>query len=135
MPCDRRHRISWKNIVYELLKDGWDVRAFGLPGSNSIYIKELSTELMYGDVTKFKDVEKAVNGCDSVIHVAGDTSWWKKRFELQREINVTGAVNVAKACLKLGVKRLIHTSTTDTLGYNSSLMIPYIIASKTMPQT
>jgi dihydroflavonol-4-reductase len=107
------------NIVYELLKDGWDVRAFGLPGSNSIYIKELPIELMYGDVTKFKDVEKAVNGCDSVIHVAGDTSWWKKRFELQREINVTGAVNVAKACLKSGVKRLIHTSTTDTLGYNS----------------
>jgi len=33
------------NIVYELLKDGWDVRAFGLPGSNSIYIKKLPIEL------------------------------------------------------------------------------------------
>lgn len=107
------------NIVHELLKDGWDVRAFGLPGSNALYIKELPIEIMYGDITNLRDVEKAVEGCDSVIHVAGDTSWWKKRFELQREINVTGTVNVAKACLGAGIKRLVHTSTVDTLGYNS----------------
>jgi len=30
------------NIVHELLKDGWDVRAFGLPGSNVTYYKRTS---------------------------------------------------------------------------------------------
>jgi dihydroflavonol-4-reductase len=53
-----------------------------------------------------------------VFHVAGDTSFWNKRYALQRKINIDGAVNVANACLKQGVKRLVHTSTLDVFGFN-----------------
>jgi len=106
------------NLVHELVKAGWNVRAFGLPGSNTNHIKSLPIEIIFGDVTKKEDVEKAVEGCEYVFHVAGDTSWWNKRFEKQREINVDGVINVAEACIKFGVKRLVHTSTVDALGYN-----------------
>jgi len=111
------------NLVHELVKAGWDVKAFGLPGSNATYIEDLPVELVYGDIINKSDVEKAVEGCDYVFHVAGDTSWWHKRFDKQREINVNGAMNIAQACIKFGVKRLVHTSTVDSLGYN-----PYGIA-------
>jgi len=111
------------NLVHELVKAGWDVKAFGLPGSNARYIDDLPVELVYGDIINKSDVEKAVKGCDYVFHVAGDTSWWNKRFDKQREINVIGVANVAQACIKFGVKRLVHTSTVDSLGYN-----PYGIA-------
>lgn len=106
------------NLVCELVKDGWDVKAFGLPGSNVEYIKDLPIEIIFGDVTNPDDVDAAVKDCEVVFHVAGDTSWWKKRFELQRKINVDGAVNIARACIKNNVKRLVHTSTIDALGYN-----------------
>ena len=33
-------------------------------------------------------------------------------------INVDGTINVAEACVKHNVKRLVHTSTLDVLGYN-----------------
>lgn len=106
------------NLVHELVKLGWTVRAFGLIGSNAAYIDDLPVEILYGDITNKRDVETAVKGCDYVFHVAGDTSWWRKRFEKQREINVGGVLNVAEACIKFGVKRLVHTSTVDALGYN-----------------
>lgn len=111
------------NLVHELVKDGWQVKAFGLPGSNIDYIKYLPVEIIFGDVTKPEDVDDAIKGCQVVFHVAGDTSWWKKRFKLQRKINVDGTVNVARACINNKVKRLIHTSTIDTFGYNPDGLI------------
>lgn len=106
------------NLVHELVKDGWTVRAFGLPGSETRYIRDLPVEIMFGDVTNPADAHQAVAGMDVVFHVAGDTSFWKRNFARQRLINCEGPVNIATACLKLGVRRLVHTSTVDALGYN-----------------
>ncbi len=106
------------NLVHELIKEGWAVRALGLPGSNTDYIEDLPVEIVFGDITISGDVDRAVAGCETVFHVAGDTSWWNKRFDRQRAINVDGTVNVARACLANGVGRMIHTSTIDAIGYN-----------------
>jgi len=106
------------NLVHELVKEGYEVSAFGLPGSNIKYIEKLPVEITFGDVTNVSDVEKAVTGAEIVFNVAGDTSFWKKLFERQRRINIEGPSNVAKACLEKGVRRMIHTSTVDVLGFN-----------------
>lgn len=106
------------NLVHELVKAGYEVSAFGLPGSNIKYIEKLPVEITFGDVTNVSDVEKAVTGAEIVFNVAGDTSFWKKLFERQRRINIEGPSNVAKACLEKGVRRMIHTSTVDVLGFN-----------------
>ncbi|HQG32051.1 MAG TPA: SDR family oxidoreductase [Deltaproteobacteria bacterium] len=106
------------NVVHELARAGYDVRAFGLPGSETRYIEDVCEEILFGDVTNPADVDSAVAGTDAVIHCAGDTSFWKRRFERQRKINVEGPANVAEACLKHGVKRMVHTSTIDALGCN-----------------
>ena len=106
------------NLVHELVKTGYEVSAFGLPGSNIKYIENLPVKITFGDVTNVFDVEKAVTGAEIVFNVAGDTSFWKKLFERQRKINIEGPANVAKACLEKGVRRMIHTSTVDVLGFN-----------------
>ncbi len=105
------------NLVHELVRQKWKVRAFGLPGSNDAYIRDLPIETAFGDVTDARDVDRAVKGVDAVFHVAGDTSWWNKYFDRQRRINTQGPVNVAEACLRHGVQTLVHTSTVDALGY------------------
>jgi dihydroflavonol-4-reductase len=106
------------NLVHELVRDGWSVRAFGLPGSQTRYIRDLPVDIVLGDVTSPADVDRAVAGMEVVFHVAGDTSFWKRNFARQRLINCQGPVNVAEACLRHGVRRLVHTSTVDALGYN-----------------
>jgi dihydroflavonol-4-reductase len=106
------------NLVHQLVDRGWEVRAMGLPGSTVKYIEKLPVKIIFGDITKREDLDPAVKGMEVVFHVAGDTSFWKKRYTRQREINVSGAVNVAEASLAAGVRRLVHTSTVDALGYN-----------------
>ena len=106
------------NIVHELVRLGWDVRASGMHGSDEKYINQLAIEIVSADITKPDEVDRIVEGCRYVLHVAGDTSFWNKRFALQRQINIQGTMNVARACLKHGVERMVHTSTGDVLGYN-----------------
>ncbi len=106
------------NLVHELVKAGWDVRVIVRPNSNTTYIKSLPIEIVYGEITNKDDIDKAVKGTEIVFNVAGDTSFWKKRFAIQRKVNVETPTLIAEACLKHKVKRLIHTSTVDIFGYN-----------------
>ena len=108
------------NIVHELVKDGWSVRASGMHGDEAKFIDRLPIDVVHADITKPEEVDAIVDGCTYVLHVAGDTSFWSKRFDLQRRINIQGTLNVARACIKHGVKRMVHTSTGDVLGYNET---------------
>ncbi len=106
------------NIVLRCVKKKWKVRVFTLQGSNVSYIKHPLVEVVYGDIADTDSVLAAVKGMDAVIHTAGDTSFWKRLFERQRKTNVDGVRTVMEACLKAGVKKVVHTSTVDTYGYN-----------------
>jgi Nucleoside-diphosphate-sugar epimerases len=106
------------NIVLNCLQKGWKVRAFTLDGSNVKYIQHTDVEIYYGDVADVEAVRKAMSGVDAVIHCAGDTSFWKRLFERQRRTNVEGVRNVMQIAMELKIKKVVHTSTVDALGYN-----------------
>lgn len=106
------------NITLNLLEQGYKVRAFGLPGSPSKYIEKEGVKVVYGDITISRDIEKAMEGVDIVIHVAGDTSFWKKLFKRQYQINIEGVRNVMQAAYAAKIQKAVHTATVDTLGYN-----------------
>ena len=72
------------NLVRALVDDGWEVRALGLAGSETRYIRDLPVDIVFGDVTDEADVDRAVRGVEVVFNLAGDTSWWKRNFERQR---------------------------------------------------
>ena len=59
-------------------------------------------------------LERAIAGCDAVVHVAALYSFDDTRPELER-VNVEGTRNVLAACAA-GVRRLVHTSTCGTCG-------------------
>ena len=107
------------NLVHQLVAQGWDVRASGFRGTAK-HLEGLPIEFVRADITNRAEVEGLVDGCEIVFHVAGDTSFWKKQFDLQRRINVGGTTNIAQACLAKGVRRLIHTSTHDVLGHDQT---------------
>ena len=106
------------NITHELLDRGYQVRAFGLPNSETKYIAHDNVEIMFGDITIPESVNKAVEGTDIIIHVAGDTSFWKKLFTRQRKINVDGVRHVMQAATEHKIQKVVHTATVDTIGYN-----------------
>ncbi|MHA1673824.1 MAG: NAD-dependent epimerase/dehydratase family protein [Promethearchaeota archaeon] len=106
------------NITRLLVNSGYSVRAFGLPGSATKYIQSPKVEIMEGDITDVASVDKAVTDTDAIIHVAGDTGFWKKRFESQRRVNVEGTRNIMESAKNHGIGKVVHTSTVDTFGYN-----------------
>jgi len=106
------------NIVHELVLDGWEVRATDFRGSNVKYIQDLPIEIVFADLTNVDEITPLLEGCNVVFHAAGDASFWSKTEERQRAVNVTSSLNVARACMKYGISRMVYTSTTDVLGYH-----------------
>ncbi len=81
-------------------------------------------EIQEGDIRNIPDVERAVQGCDVVLHLAGTSgdhacNWDKKACV---EINLTGTKNVVKASEDAGVHRLIFASSCSVYGAVSEVV-------------
>ena len=71
-------------------------------------------EQIRGDVADAGAVDAAVLGCDAVFHVAAKAGIWGRYADYHRA-NVVGTQNVLDACRKLGVRRLIYTSSPSVV--------------------
>jgi dihydroflavonol-4-reductase len=60
-------------------------------------------------------LERAVAGCDAVVHAAALYSY-DADAALLAAVNVDGTRNLIEACRRQGVRRLVHTSTAGTCG-------------------
>ncbi len=74
----------------------------------------LGVEQIRGDVADAGAVDAAVLGCDAVFHVAAKAGIWGRYADYHRA-NVVGTQNVLDACRKLGVRRLIYTSSPSVV--------------------
>lgn len=69
-----------------------------------------------GDVTDITSLADAMENCDYVFHCAAIVSFKKSDAKKLRKINVEGTANVVNACLKKGIKKLCHVSSTSAVG-------------------
>ncbi|KJK55262.1 SDR family NAD(P)-dependent oxidoreductase [Saccharothrix sp. ST-888] len=74
-------------------------------------------EMLAGDVRDAGRVLDAVDGCDTVFHLAAliGIPYSYQSPEAYVQTNVVGTQNVAAACLRHGA-RLVHTSTSEVYG-------------------
>ncbi|XP_076851289.1 short-chain dehydrogenase/reductase family 42E member 1 [Brachyhypopomus gauderio] len=74
-------------------------------------------EFLQGDVRVYTQVANALQGADCVFHVAsyGMSGREQLNQKLTEEVNVQGTENVIKACVSLGVPRLVYTSTFNVV--------------------
>ncbi len=111
--------ILGSNLIRELIKRNYDVSIFRFPSSESMTLQGLLIRVYEGDILKFKEIEKAVQGHDIIIHCAANTSVWPARDVGITQVNICGTENVIKACLKHKVKRLITIGTANSFSYGS----------------
>ena len=71
-------------------------------------------ERLRGDVSDPNIVRKAVDGCQSVFHVAAIPGVWGPRCEFER-INVEGTRVVTEACRDARVRSLVFTSSPSVV--------------------
>ncbi len=99
--------------VVRLLRTRGDrVRSF--TRSNYPWLDELGVEQSLGDLSKPEAVERAVEGCDTVFHVAAKAGVWGRRADFF-STNATGTENVIAACKRHGVRKLVYTSTPSVV--------------------
>ncbi len=84
----------------------------GDPGDGLPFIK--------GDLRSSKDVAKACEGMDAVVHIAAlhGAAWNKAGDDVGFEVNVIGTKNILECAVKAGVKRVVFTSSIWATGHD-----------------
>ena len=98
------------NLIRQLLSQGQRVRA--LVHQDTRAISGLNVETVPADLNDLSSLERAFAGVDVVYHLASLISISMNSWENVYRVNVLGTRNVVDACLRSGVKRLIHVSST-----------------------
>jgi dihydroflavonol-4-reductase len=101
------------NLVRALIAQGRPVRC--LVHVNSRPIDGLPVEIVPGDVSDLDSLCRAFQGADVVYHLAARISLSIDDWPALEAINVAGTRNVVEACLKAGVRRLVHISSIHAL--------------------
>jgi dihydroflavonol-4-reductase len=103
-------------VIRKLLAGGHEVRALVRPGTNTRMLDELPVEGVRGDLSDIAVLQKGMNGCEWVFHVAALYSYWGYTWDNFFQSNVEGTRRVMEAAQKSNVKRVVHTSSIASLG-------------------
>jgi len=106
------------NLVRSLVEQGWDVTVLSRREANRRFLADLPVTFRRGDVAEPDHLDGATAGQEVVFHVAADTGWWNRRYPDQWRTNVDGTVNIIASARRNGVRRVVHTSTVDAIGFD-----------------
>lgn len=119
------------HLTESLVRSGYDVRAFVLYNSfnswgwldeASLDIRR-SLDVFSGDIRDPYGVRKAMEGCDTVLHLAALIAipYSYHSPDTYVDTNIKGTLNVVQAARDFGVK-VVHTSTSEV--YGTALTVP-----------
>jgi dTDP-glucose 4,6-dehydratase len=114
------------HLTEGLVREGFKVRAFVQYNSFNSWgwLDQCAAdtkgqfEVFPGDVRDPYGVKEAMKGCDAVLHLAALIAipFSYNSPDTYVDTNVKGTLNVLQAARELGVKRIIHTSTSEVYG-------------------
>jgi len=114
------------HLTETLVRNGFNVRAFVMYNSFNSWgwldhcapdIKN-QFEVFAGDIRDPHGVKEAMKGCDIVLHLAAliGIPYSYHSPDTYVDTNIKGTLNILQAARELGVKRVIHTSTSEVYG-------------------
>lgn len=102
-------------VARALVARGLHVRVLMRPGANRLNIAKLHCEAVAGDMRDEASVTAAMKGARYLFHVAADYRLWARDpHEIERN-NFAGARATMSAALKVGVERVVYTSSVAAL--------------------
>lgn len=114
------------HLTETLVKQGYDVRAFVMYNSfnswgwldQASYDVKNSLDVFSGDIRDPHGVMAAMQGCDSVLHLAAliGIPYSYHSPDTYIDTNIKGTLNIVQAARELGVSKVIHTSTSEVYG-------------------
>lgn len=121
------------HLVEKLVSLNFKVKAFILYNSFNSYgwldkidnkIKN-KIEIFFGDIRDENSVKNSLKNCEAVIHLAAliGIPYSYNSPKSYVDTNVVGTLNVLQASKELGIKKIIHTSTSEVYGTPNYLPI------------
>ncbi len=111
------------NVIDQLSAAGWKIISFDKSDSNKRCLDGLDVQFILGDITDPISCESALpDKTDAIFHLAGNTSHWSLRDNLQTLVNVQGVQNMVSPALKRKAKRFIHTSSIAAYGFQPEII-------------
>lgn len=105
--------LGW-HVARMVAESGLRVRAL-TRGRNPV--TGIDVELVQGDLTDRASLERAVDGCSVVYHVAADYRLWSANPAELYRANVDGTRNLLEAARDAEVSRVVYTSTVGCIGF------------------
>ena len=106
-------------VARALLEKQWQVRVLARKGSDRRNLNELPLDVVEGDLTDAGSLQRAVDGCEALFHVAADYRLGARDPSQLYRANVDGTRNVLDAARRGGVQRIVYTSSVATIGIPS----------------
>ena len=105
-------------VVHALHQAGCQVRAFSVDDPKEGMFPQ-NVEVLLGDVTDTAAVESAIQGVDTVVHLAALLHIVNPSHEMREKyerVNVGGTATVVEAAISAGVRRVVLFSTIAVYG-------------------
>ena len=114
------------HLTETLVRQGHNVRAFVLYNSFNSWgwldhcapdVKG-KFDVFAGDIRDPHGIKEAMKGCDTILHLAALIAipYSYHSPDTYVDTNIKGTLNVLQAARELGVKRIVHTSTSEVYG-------------------
>ena len=103
-------------LVNELVKRGNTVHALTRGTSNKDGLSHERIKLVTGDIQDRTSLQKGMEGCKQVYHLAAYAKNWSRDTSVFYKQNVEGMRNVFEVAKAAGVERVVFTSTIVAFG-------------------
>ena len=104
-----------RKLTLKLANEGNDVVALIRSKSKAASLQHEHISFVEGDLFSIEALEKGMNGCNEVYHLAAFASVWAKGDTFE-QVNINGTLNILKAAKKAGVQKIVVTSTAGVIG-------------------
>jgi dihydroflavonol-4-reductase len=118
------------HVVPRLQRDGHELRC--LVRRPAPRLEALGVATVTGDVTDRASVERALAGCDGVVHLANVYTFWERDRRVYERVNVEGTRHVMECALAARVPRVVHVSSCVVFGRPKD--VPFTEASEPGPE-
>jgi len=105
--------VGW-HVARALIARGHAVRALARDPAKLRELPEVQG--VQGDLRDPASLERAVEGCGVVFHVAADYRLWTREPDEMYKSNVEGTRSMLLAARRAGVERFVYTSTVGCIG-------------------
>lgn len=106
------------NLIRTLFKNGEEVRAFIHESKGDLEFEGLNVEKVYGDLTDEDSINKAIEGCQRVYHLAAFVSIRSGDRPKLFDVNVLGTRKLMRTARLQNVERVVHCSSLGAVGVN-----------------